>query len=398
MSTIKKEYQAKKNTYIDFQYNRVYDTTGGNSMDHHFKTKLPEKLYDHFCKQIRSGELKPGTKLPTVLQLAEQFQISAFSAAAAVRQLKRDGWIEAAPGRGSSVAAKIPEQQSVTPQKTVRDTIYFFFEKEKVSYRNWVEAISEEAASYKYRQVSSLVENEKEMKRILKYAEQDAAGFICTHSFIHRHMLLHRNVPTVILNSGHHHFGYNEIIPDNYDTGWAVADYLRSHGHTRLSFITSFPPKYILGGFHFRERLSGFSDYCSYYRLPPPEVYYWDVRKKNGCAILRQIMQKLLKRSEHMPTAAAVGNNFMLEEIMEYAKKEFNIPDFSRYMSLITFQDNFGEKRGPAADTATIPLRVFAKESIRLLLHLMNPETAKYRYRNLISMEIIPGYTVHRLK
>ena len=83
---------------------------------------------------------------------------------------------------------------------------------------------------------------------------------------------------------------------------------------------------------------------------------------------------------------------------MDYARKEFNIPDFSQYMSLISFQDDFDDRKKSSADLAMIPLPVFARESIRLLLHLMNPEAAKHHYRTLISMEIVPGNTVHRLK
>ena len=366
-------------------------------MEKFLKTKLPEKICDFICKQIRSGVFPPGAKLPTVLQLAEQFQVSSFTAAAAVKLLKQKGWIETAPKRGSVVARKIPE----TPrqhQNTLRDTIYFLFEAEKISFQACSDLLSREAADYHYMFATYPVENEREIHSILQRAGRNAAGFLITHSFIQRRLLLPQTVPTVILNSGHHNFGYNEIIPDNYDTGWAVARYLHSRGHTRLGFISSFPPKYVLGGFHFRERLSGISDYCSYYRLPPPEVYFWDIRKKNGSSIVRNLMEELLRRSEKVPTAAAVGNLFMLEEIMDYARKEFNIPDFSQYMSLISFQDDFDDRKKSSADLAMIPLPVFARESIRLLLHLMNPEAAKHHYRTLISMEIVPGNTVHRLK
>lgn len=369
-------------------------------MENELKIKLPEKIYGLICTRIRMGEYSPGARIPTVRELAKEYRISNSTAAEAVRQLAEKGWITSSPKRGSIVSPVIPETEGIAPcRESRRDTFYFFYQKQSKGGERCLAGLRKEAGLYHYKVIPCEIENEARMKIILGKIKFNAAGFICTHSFISRAFLtVSRQIPLIVLNAGHHAFGYNEIAPDNYNAGWATAKYLHRHGHKKLGFITSFPPRDPLAGLHFRERLNGFSDYCSFYLLPPPSVYPWNIIQKNGRDVLKEVIGKHLYRSEDVPTAAAVGSLPMLEEIIEYAKSEFDIPDFTRYMSLITYQDRFEDTTQTKADIAMIPLETFTRESIRLLLHLMNPRTAKHHYRNLISMELVPGNTVHQLK
>ena len=369
-------------------------------MKENLKLKLSDRLYQLISSEIRLGEYTPGERIPTVRELARHYHVSNSTAAEAVRRLGVNGWITSSPKRGSIVTPVVPETYPLSLRmENRRDTFYFFVFQQNSEEEKCLLELQKEAERYHYKVIACELENEKQTKLVLEKLKHNAAGFICLHSFISRTVLASSaKIPLVILNAGHHAFGYNEIIPDNYNAGWATADYLRKHGHSKLGFITAFPTKDTLSGFHFRERLTGFSDYCMFFQLPKPAVYCWNANMKNGKEMLRDVIAKLLYRAESMPTAAAVGSLPMLNEIMEFAKKEFNIPDITRYMSMITYQDWFEDTSQTSAALAMIPLPVFARESIRLLLHLMNPEAAKHNYRTLISMEIFPGNTVHRLK
>lgn len=366
-------------------------------MEYELKTKLADKLYNLFCRQIRSGDFPPGSRFPTVLQIAELCHVSASNAARAVKRLKTEGWIETAPKRGSFVAHKIPDAIRMRSNGR-RDAIYFLASSKNEFSDTLLSHLKKEAAVHRYKFVFSMQGDKQRMRAVLEEAEQNAAGFICTHSFLHQILLNQLKRPVVILNGGHHYYRYNEIVPDNYDAGWAVADHLHRCGHSRLGFITSFPSKYILADFHFRERLSGFSDYCTWHRLPRPQIYSWSVRRKNGTAELRKVMEELLRHSAGLPTASAVGSGCMVDEIMNFAKKEFRISDFSEYMSLVSFLDGFDKISRYKPDIAVLPSSVCARESIRLLLQVMEPGYAEHCYRSLISMKVIPGNTVHFLR
>jgi DNA-binding GntR family transcriptional regulator len=61
-------------------------------------------VVDSIRARIRSGELKPGDKLPTKREMAEQFIVSGQVIDSAILVLKQDGTIEGRQGKGIYVA------------------------------------------------------------------------------------------------------------------------------------------------------------------------------------------------------------------------------------------------------------------------------------------------------
>lgn len=68
-----------------------------------------ERLANAIREQIRSGELKPGDKLPSISQIREEYQISYGSVRGAMLVLKAEGLIEGRQGDG--VFVKDPNQK-----------------------------------------------------------------------------------------------------------------------------------------------------------------------------------------------------------------------------------------------------------------------------------------------
>ncbi len=69
--------------------------------------RLPEPVFLQLSSQIReavrTGELKPGTPLPTIRQLAAELQVNPNTVAKTYRLLERDGVIETRGGKGSFI-------------------------------------------------------------------------------------------------------------------------------------------------------------------------------------------------------------------------------------------------------------------------------------------------------
>ena len=69
--------------------------------------RLPEPVFVQLSTQIReavrNGELKPGTPLPTIRQLAAELQINPNTVAKTYRLLERDGLIQTRGGKGSFI-------------------------------------------------------------------------------------------------------------------------------------------------------------------------------------------------------------------------------------------------------------------------------------------------------
>jgi GntR family transcriptional regulator len=55
-------------------------------------------------QKIASGELRPGARVPSVITLAGEYQVSPDTARKAIRLLKAEGLVETEPGYGTFVA------------------------------------------------------------------------------------------------------------------------------------------------------------------------------------------------------------------------------------------------------------------------------------------------------
>ncbi|RBQ05131.1 GntR family transcriptional regulator [Micromonospora sp. LHW51205] len=67
-----------------------------------------EQVIDDITTAIRTGQLKPGDRLPSIADLCVQYEASATPIRHALLLLDARGWIETHQGRGSFVAAHPP--------------------------------------------------------------------------------------------------------------------------------------------------------------------------------------------------------------------------------------------------------------------------------------------------
>ena len=68
------------------------------------------ELADYIRKQIESGELSPGDKLPSTSQLCQIHSVSAIVVRNAMLTLKAEGWVVGVPGVGVYVAERSKSQ------------------------------------------------------------------------------------------------------------------------------------------------------------------------------------------------------------------------------------------------------------------------------------------------
>jgi len=69
---------------------------------------LSKNLYTLFAERIESGELPPGSCLPSNQQLADEFHVSIMTANRVFNQLAKSGYIRREQGRGSFVCDALP--------------------------------------------------------------------------------------------------------------------------------------------------------------------------------------------------------------------------------------------------------------------------------------------------
>jgi DNA-binding GntR family transcriptional regulator len=67
---------------------------------------------DAIRKQIRSGRIKPGERVPSSRDLEATYEIANMTARSALRVLQSEGLIHATPGRGNYVVDPLPDETS----------------------------------------------------------------------------------------------------------------------------------------------------------------------------------------------------------------------------------------------------------------------------------------------
>lgn len=65
-------------------------------------------IAQHYRDAIQSGQLKPGDELPTIVALAEQWEISKSTAHRVLLALQQEGWIVSRPSKPAIVAEQLP--------------------------------------------------------------------------------------------------------------------------------------------------------------------------------------------------------------------------------------------------------------------------------------------------
>lgn len=82
--------------------------------------KNSELVTDHLEERIRSGEYLPGSKLPTVVELSESYQVGRSTIREALSALKAKGYLEIRHGGGSYVNKELPSAEEGDPFRNAK--------------------------------------------------------------------------------------------------------------------------------------------------------------------------------------------------------------------------------------------------------------------------------------
>ena len=75
------------------------------------RKNLYEEIKENLIREIHSGKLLPGSKLPTESQLMKKYQVSRITVSKAMSELKEEGYIVRYPSKGSFVSENPPSTE-----------------------------------------------------------------------------------------------------------------------------------------------------------------------------------------------------------------------------------------------------------------------------------------------
>lgn len=78
------------------------------SIDHGAADFPFEQLAGILRERIRAGTYPPGAKLPTIIALTGEFELSPMTVRRAMKVLSDEGLVRVVPGRGTYVARPLP--------------------------------------------------------------------------------------------------------------------------------------------------------------------------------------------------------------------------------------------------------------------------------------------------
>ncbi|MCC6299060.1 MAG: substrate-binding domain-containing protein [Anaerolineales bacterium] len=192
---------------------------------------------------IASGNLKPGDRLPTIRELAEQIGVHMHTVRQAYHSLEDDGLVETRPSRGTRVKpfelSKLVTAESAAPSHTIGvliPNIYSF-------YDPFIGGVEEIARRSGYMIIVSITRDSADLtlqsaqQFIAKKVDGIIAAASVTDSFKRQLSLSPDSPPIVYADSPQ--FPTNSILFDLENAGFLAARHLIEHGHKRIAFITA---------------------------------------------------------------------------------------------------------------------------------------------------------------
>jgi GntR family transcriptional regulator of arabinose operon len=217
------------------------------------KLPLYEQLYAHVAEAINSGKLRPGDRVPSEKELAEEFNVSRITSKKALERLYQDRLIERIRGKGSFVANDVTAQDmakavSKNSDQVIPNLIGVIVPDYSDSYGlKLVQAIEERSAIDSYHMVirRSYGLQDREEKAIRSLAQLGVSGLIIfpVHGDYYNQELLRlvlSGFPVVLVDRYLKGIPASTVYTDNTKASRQLTHYLLEKGHQHIAFIS--PP------------------------------------------------------------------------------------------------------------------------------------------------------------
>lgn len=226
------------------------------------------QLKNYITNQMNQGIWKPGDKLPSENELAEQFNVSRITVKNAMADIVKQGLIYRIQGRGSYISDNASEQLFSYEKKEDNGPFVAFLmpRLNNLFTANLMTGIEQELADNGYNLVFRLTHDSQELEnKILKELTQLGVNGIIIfpvdgetfNDEILKLTLDH--YPLVIIDRYLRGLDTNSISSDNITGAYEATKHLTNLGHTKISFISTA----ITGTTSIEDRLHGYEQALS---------------------------------------------------------------------------------------------------------------------------------------
>ena len=343
------------------------------------KVRLADRLRMRLMERIHSGDWPVETRLPSIRQLASEYQIAPSTVTVAIRQLQELGWIKSRPGSGAYVN-KLKDILVADELETLSEdplfekhnsegskTIHFLFHLDSLKsfscslYTEMLCLMQEEAEAAGAR---LRIGNAENLDKILKTAKSNnSAGIIYMPDINHPHDLdwPQLDIPHVLFSLGEKSVDANYVTPNNYRGGYLAAQALQQTGASMAYVLWKTPSHDVFAFKPYQDRLSGFIDYCHINDLKKPERLVLDEPEQ-----LEEKFRDFLSLPFPERPGLMLIDDVVLKELEKFFLKLFPKRKLHEEFELIFFQDFNFQPELPCG-TINFSRRSFCREVIDLL-------------------------------
>lgn len=331
---------------------------------------------------IRSGNLRPGVKLPNTSDIGAAINVSLITAHKAIQCLVQEGWLRRERGRGTFVRGDFEASVAAKPRFRVAITLHPDVELDDF-YHGAVMAGVHEAAD-QLQPVGEVIVQRRMLPEGLSTIDADA--LLCMHpyqdSFPHLEKELAKRI-VVVLGGSMSNTRLICIDSQNFEGAREAVQHLVKLGHRRIAIING-----PLASTNCLHRFEGYMAGMQANGIPvcPEHVFNADVARTAGAVLDR--LHQVMKHGDR-PTAILVCGFYLALDVMALVREMgLSIPSD---ISLIGFDDpRSASLLDPPMTTVQQPLKEMGRRAYQCVTQLVNGERLNR------SVELLPTKLIVR--
>jgi len=296
------------------------------------------QLKDRLLSWIASGQYRPGDKLPSENELAEQYGLSRQTVRQAIGELVQEGWLVREQGKGTFVGRQSPERRVSSGNRTVGIITASISDYIFPSIVRGVEAALKDKG---YRLLLSSTDHRKDRER--ECLEMMLGHSVCAliveptksaegnPNFDNYLAVEEHGIPLLMINARYSDMDCACVRMDDEKGGFLAADHLLGLGHTRLAGF--FKTDELQGV----DRMKGFIRACraSGVRRDALAVRYSTEDKDERPS---RVLKELLS-SDQPPTAIVCYNDQLAVSLLDTVRElGLRVPED---LSIVGYDDSF---------------------------------------------------------
>lgn len=343
-------------------------------------------LMEQIKRDILSGQIRPGQKLPSENQFADRYSMSRHTVRKALAILEQQGYVEAFHGKGTFCSEQPRHRKNSRNIAVVTTYISdYIFPRliqgmDRVLAENGYSIILKNTGNSRQREARCLEELlKKDIDGLI--IEPSKSELSCRHISLYQ-ALDRYEIPYVFIQGIYAEMQDRpHILMDDARGGYLAASYLLKLGHRRIA------------GFFKADDMRGMERHKGYVRalqdagLPyrPEDVVWYHTEDRKMKPV---IMLRLMAKRGQMPDGIVCYNDqiaaMLIEELENLGKR---VPED---VSVTGFDDSLYAQRGKGITTITHPQEKLGEMAAELLLEKLNGISGeKSRIPEMIQPELI---------